>query len=653
MASKNTIYMTPDESKRVQNVVQDLIKKRNDQKGRLRESSDPQTLIQQATSVSLMQDLSQVALGLTSSMEKETMSAYAIGEAYPPCTTKVEDLERMSLSDLRMETHHRGHVLFLRRISPVAELKTLSWAVVQSGSDEAERIEVFLHKTKYGVDTLDLCSEFLVKEPYYTLNNHGEPTIRVDHPSDIAIVSIRDSTEAWRNRQTEKSPLVKAPSLLKEEGNAALQKEDFARAYVSYTAGLRLISEGVKTDETLRRDLHRNRSHVNLALHRYDEAIIDAHSSLIGGDDAAANSLDAKAHYRAGLALYALGTFSAAKESFEKQERLQPGNEYARLYLRKVKARLEEQCKGSYDMQKIVGSLSRSNGRPDIASFDRHVEVRASPGAGRGLFATRKFRQNEIIMCEKAFCVVWSYEREAFSALAVDVREDALIRVFPAGLHKAVVQKLLNNPSLAEKVLDLFGDYTGLGKNLIECDGSPVVDTFQIHDIVQRNAFGPGQQTEHEDATTASTGLWIKASYINHSCVPNAKKDYVGDLMILRAAHPIAEGEEITQSYDESRDHDARTSSLFRTWGFKCRCMLCIAEEADGPAVREKRRELGQKVDVFLKSENAPLAGRVVINKAKRLLHALEDTYDKDRYRDVRRPALFELEEWLRTAKRR
>ncbi|RMJ10335.1 hypothetical protein CDV36_010035 [Fusarium kuroshium] len=644
MSGNNTLFMTPEESCRVQSTVRDRLKKLDEQAGQPWKAVDSYALIQQATSTSLMQDLSAAAFGLGAPKSKETMLAYLVGCPYLPCTTKLQDLKHMEISELKMESHHRGFVLALRRVSPVAELEASSWAVVQGeSSDDMERLELFLHKSKNGRDVLDICSELLVKEPYYTLNNQGERTIRVDHPSDLVVTLFSENPESWRQRHRIAEDRAKAPEKCKEMGNAALKKKDFARAHAYYTQGLH---ESANAPYTLIKDLYRNRSHVNLLLQRFDEARTDATSSLTDGADKA---LDAKAYYRAGLAAYSLGDFDNAKYFFEQHEKLQPDG-HAKFNMQRIKARLQEQSTGTYEMAKIVRSLSGNQGRSDVASFYGNFEVKASPGAGRGVFATRVIELNEIIMCEKAFCVVWSYEPEAFSSLTCDTRDDAEIRVFPSGLHKAVVGQLLNNPSQIEKVLGLFGDYTGLGKKLVEVEGKPVIDTFQVHDIIQRNAFGPGQQTEDEDISNASTGLWIRASYMNHSCIPNAKKDYIGDLMIVRAARRIVVGEEILQSYDESTDYDARTASLHRTWGFRCKCGLCLAEEADGPTIRKMRKEHKDKATSFVQKEKAAGASKMLIDKAKRLRQGINETYDRKRYKGLPRPGLMQIERWLQEA---
>ncbi|KAL4732053.1 hypothetical protein ACLX1H_001060 [Fusarium chlamydosporum] len=650
MAS-NTLFMSPVESARIQSTVRDRRKQLDERKGQPREHKDANVLIEQAISASLMQDLSSAAFGLgTSKKSKETMPAYGIGDPYPPCTKKLDDLESMRLKDLRMETHHKGYFLSLRRVSPVAILEASSWAVVQDlTSDDSERMEIFLHKSQHGHDTLDMAIGIAVKEPYYTLNTQGEATIRVDHPSDLIITGLSENPEAWRLRPKDPSSL-KPPSAetYKQKGNhALLKKRNYAQAHFFYTQGLKALSIA-NPDETLRKDLYRNRSYVNIQLRRFDEAKSDAMSSITGRHDDDLKSLDAKAYNRAGLAAYGQGEFLQAKQFFEKQGQLQPDDQHVKLHIKRVNVRFREATEGIYNMSRIASSLPKAGGRSDAASFDGPTEIKASPGAGRGLFAIRDIRPNETILCEKAFCVAWSYDPETFSALVCDTRENAAIRVFPSGLHKSLVQKLLNNPSQVEKILDLYGDEKGTGEKLIIVDGIPIVDTFQIHDVVQRNAFGPGQQTEDEDVSNASTGLWVRASYMNHSCIPNAKKDFIGDLILVRAIRGIAAGEEITHAYDESTSFDERKAAIMRTWGFECRCPLCLVEEEESADVRQKRRLAEDMASRFVEINNPDCASRIIVRKAKMLRQALNETYDNKVYKGLPRRSLAGIDGWLR-----
>jgi SET domain-containing protein len=216
-----------------------------------------------------------------------------------------------------------------------------------------------------------------------------------------------------------------------------------------------------------------------------------------------------------------------------------------------------------------------------------------------------------------------------------------------------VVRKLLDSPSQIEQVLRLYGDYKGAGTKLQQVDGEPIIDTFQIHDIVQRNAFGPGQQTEDEDISNASTGLWIRASYINHSCIPNSKKDFISDLVVFRATRRIQAGEEITHSYDESSDYELRKTTIRRSWDFECRCQLCVVEEAESEDLRRRRIKAESKANEFAQNNNPVGASGIVVRRAKMLRQALNETYDVKKYKGLPRRGLSVIDEWLQVARSR
>jgi tetratricopeptide (TPR) repeat protein len=662
--------LTLEEAERVRKTFKGRLQKCQELAGQPRVPADPKTSLNQVRTASLLADITATPEpGLKAQNGRpDAMVAFAVGNPYPPCTILLQDLKPMKLSDLRMETHHRGHVLTVRRVAPVVKLVVFSWTVVQEeSSGEMERLEILLHKSKHDQDILESRSIFDIKEPYFTLSDQGEPTLRIDHPSDLVVCmdNLRTDSPYSSTSETNDSGGAAAPAALaaktarecKEEGNAALKQRSLLLAHANYTQGLQLFTRDGAAKEALTCDLFRNRSFVNLVLNRLDEAKADALASLTGLEDRNHKELDSKAYSRAGSAAYNLGEFQEAKSFFEEQQRLTPGDKDAAASLRKTELRLLEQATGVYDFKKIKARLITAHPnhlRVDTASFTSNANVGESPGCGRGLFAAREMNSGEIILCEKAFCVVWGHEDEAMTAMTYDGRDDR-IRVVPAGLCKAIVQKLLNNPSQVDKVMDLYGDYRGLGKDLIIGDSGPVIDAFQVHDIVARNAFGTGPESSgghsrEENASNASTGLWILASYINHSCIPNTKREYLGDLMVLRATRPIGAGEEIVHSYDESSDYDARTAALINTWGFTCTCALCNAEKADSPALRKKRRELESEASALVARDEAVGAKRLSIVKARRLVRSINDTYDDQRYNGLPRMALLRIEKWLTEA---
>lgn len=642
----HTIFMTPEESNRMRKTVQTRLQKCREQKGQPRKPRDRKEAVSEATQAALMADMSgEPDQGMSTSNRDDAMVALAVGVPFEPSTAKLEDLTPMNISELQIETHHRGRVLNVRRAqvrvrlsAPAVPLVAYSWTVVEDDAGEVERLEVYLHKNKGGEDMLEAGPWFKIKEPYFTINEQGEPTIRVHHPSDL----IRMPDEQG-------GKIIRTPQKCKDLGNAALKKKEFWEARDFYTQGLE--SKSKPGEEDISKDIHRNRAHVNLILSRFDEAKADGMAAITGIADEKHKLLDSKAKFRAGSAAYSLGEFHEAQKLFEEALSLSPEDKDAQIYLRNIEARLREQQTGDYNFNKMRLRLSPARSRVDAATFSRRIKTDDSPLGGRGMFATQDLQPGDLILCEKAFRVAWSHEKDAWTAMTFDARDDR-IRAFPAGLSKVVVQKLLNNPSQIPRVTSLYSDWRSdnIGtKTLIGEDG-PVVDTFQIHDLICRNAFGPGpvDPSQNEDARHASTGLWLLAATANHSCLANATKEFIGDMLILRAARPIATGEEITHCYDESSDYDSRREKLEITWGFKCHCPLCEAEVADGEDLRRKRRELEGSVAAFLDREHpSGNSKKMAVMKAEKLAREIRGTYDEERYRDLPRRALGPIQAWL------
>lgn len=641
-----TIHISPKEAERIQTRIKNRRQKCKQSVGQAREPTDKPVLHQHITMLNLTNDMDLMGGG-GGAEKSEGITVIPIEKPYLPSTASLEELTPMKLSELKMETHHKGRKLAVRRKEAVVEQKAHTWTMVEEeGSDDAERLEVVVHKSRGGEDLLDSITAFTIKEPYFTLSDDNEPTLRIDHPSDIVIHHEEVPS-------SEGVSAVDQATKCKEEGNAALKRKDLLEAHAKYTEGLATLTKGGAADDKLARDIHRNRAHVNLQLSRNDEAKTDGIAAVTDIDDARHKDLDSKAYFRAACAAYNLGQWQEAKDLFEKQKGLAPNDKDAATNLDKLATRIHEQKTGEYDFNKIRSGLSKLRPRADAADYDGNTERKESKGHGFGLFATKDIDAGSIILCEKALCIVWSHEADGLTALTVDAR-DSQIRVQPVGLTKAIVTKLAANPSQIEKATSLFGDHEGLGKQLLIKDGNPVIDTFQIHDIVSRNAFGPGETfaTGKQDGRKASTGLWVRSAYINHSCIPNAKKDSVGDLMVFRATRSIKAGEEIFHCYSESIDLKDRAANLKKTWGFDCDCRLCKAEKKDGAQVREKRMELMGQAEALMQRDDVRIAKRVTVGRLDTIIKELNETYNEQRYQGIPRYGVERIQEWIAQAKK-
>ncbi|KAH6614619.1 tetratricopeptide [Chaetomium sp. MPI-SDFR-AT-0129] len=665
----NTVYLTEQEAARIKTTVLDSASKRASLVGDARTPRIAKDAISQATGAALMADMGAMSMGgQAQAPDNSSIPALAVGQPYAPCVVPATELKPMGLADLRMETHHRGFKLVVKRASPVVTGTVRSWAMVQDEKEETERIEVVLHTLRDGKDVLESAKEFVVKEPYFTLTEEGEPTLRIDHPSDLVVVpKEKPPAVPATPEETEKKAVAQ-----KTKGNNALGKNELIAALAHYTAGITLANTLPTPD--LARDIHRNRSHVNLLLQHYDAALSDALAALINpfpdpesdsdttpstpsDSDARTTELDAKSYFRAATAAYHLTSYPLALRYFQHQKALMPTDRGAAINIARSTARVNESQNGTYDFAKIRASFTRMpNPAADAATWKGPTEVRDSaPGKGRGLFATRALTKGEVVVVEKGFAVAWgTNEAAALKAMTCDIRDERM-RVAPVGLERAVVDRAINNPSLVARLMtESFGDWDGGAeagtKRCFATEDGPVVDVFRVHDIIARNAFGVAGR-DGSDAG-GSAGFWPYAALINHSCVPNTQREFVGDLMVIRATKPIAKGVEIVHSYDESGDYAERQEALLTMWGFECTCVLCEAEKGDEEGLREKRGKLAREADELLKgvAQGAGEAGnkRLVMAKARRLVAALEETYDEKRYKGLPRLASQRLQHLLK-----
>jgi hypothetical protein len=76
-------------------------------------------------------------------------------------------------------------------------------------------------------------------------------------------------------------------------------------------------------------------------------------------------------------------------------------------------------------------------------------------------------------------------------------------------------------------------------------------------------------------------GVWPPASYFNHNCAPNTRRQRVGRTWQFVADRAIRAGEQLCISYISAEQVamgcKSRMDSLRKTWGFDCACDLCAS----------------------------------------------------------------------------
>lgn len=134
------------------------------------------------------------------------------------------------------------------------------------------------------------------------------------------------------------------------------------------------------------------------------------------------------------------------------------------------------------------------------------------------------------------------------------------------------------------------------------------------------NMFADGK---HSRAYHTS-GIFTTASYINHSCHCNARRSFIGDMQIVRAARDISAGTEITFPYAirQSSDTYDEMQKILSAWGFRCICITCQAIKEEKKAVVQKRLKIHSDIRSEMDKKNG-----MDIAKFERAINAIESTY--------------------------
>lgn len=145
---------------------------------------------------------------------------------------------------------------------------------------------------------------------------------------------------------------------------------------------------------------------------------------------------------------------------------------------------------------------------------------------------------------------------------------------------------------------------------------------------------GDTLEIENSDTKFLTSGIWLLASRINHSCVSNCRHSFIGDMQIIRDTQDMSAGTELLlsyrapcsfESYEEVQHHLSR-------WGFKCACDLCKSRSKEDKNVLEKRSNIyGEALDL-LKTEVLQFNFDI----ARTLLKKMENTYKRKSTNKVR-----------------
>lgn len=585
-----------------------------------------------------------------------TIATTFIGEAYLPCTKPISSLAPITLHELKLETHHRGRVLIVRTFSIPTRMSAIQSAIEDENKDVNRLALQNLPRTAVTEKVLPSGAIVAIKEPYYKITADGGVMIRVDHPSDFLCLESEDALVPARLRFIPgQNKQHKTSIQLKEDGNTAFKRGDWEMAADYYTKALGLCQDAEKD---LRHTLYRNRASARLHLGHYEWALDDALNSVIPGDASTGDFKlqNVKAFFRAGRAEYEIGNFAQARLYFQRTLELDANHRETLTELERTMKRIVEQEKGEFDLAAMSMSANNNHVRLDHASFVKNTKIAPAGNRGRGLFAPKDLKRGDLIMVEKAFCV--AHENDAGGTLSVMINTNTDRVQF--GTHAQrflmLLDKVAHNPKQASLYLDLFDGGRFTTEEIKFVDGKVVIDAFQVQAIAELNGFGcpavkSGDQVEEELARASgrgSTGIWLHASYSNHSCLPNANRSFIGDMMVIQANQDIKAGGEIFLAYSSAFDVYSERKKHLDFYGFQCDCNLCKLEsKVPANIVKKRARLVGEAKQFISENKQTQVPSTQKVKKAKELVRQLRATYDEKVFSRLPRLDCVQLGLWL------
>jgi tetratricopeptide (TPR) repeat protein len=569
--------------------------------------------------------------------QSQSMHSYGLKQTatveYHPAFPDVELLpeNRVGLNTL---TKHIGCPMsgkfFLgRTISPATQVTGIMTLVEDPTGKKAVSLALYNFsnsdpsKTDFN-DVLPPGTIIALKNPWFKPSASGKVVLRCDNPSHIEILCPKQvqrmipgltwkgemahffglpQEEFW-SREGEEPDRVIGENL-KKLGNKAFVEKRFTDSIRWYNLALEYLSEGCI------KDVMSNRAAALLNLRCYRRALDDT-EKVLEKDAGHAKAIYRKTKSLCGLRRYEEAfNFIAAK--VDKHFKSAPNDS-----LNDLRIKAEKMAKDSLtgrgisyeDLMNLMETPESAECIENVIEYTGPVEIKQVPKIGRGMIATEDIQPGQQVLISKAFGI-HKYKSSPYETkLSMNFGTSSVSLPGHDAVMAQIANKLYFEPESAHEVYSLFaGPPLGHLAEAADKLKDSLVDMKRIDRILVFNAHSCGTKEESIklDITSQNSycgsGLWIKASYMNHSCSEaNCGWTILGDIMIVRAFKVIKKGEEILVSYIDPSETYRRRMEIFRSHELDCDCKLCKLDLADKKNGNETKRnnliENLNKIDV-------------------------------------------------------
>ncbi|XP_065859466.1 methyltransferase FGSG_00040-like [Euphorbia lathyris] len=273
-------------------------------------------------------------------------------------------------------------------------------------------------------------------------------------------------------------------------------------------------------------------------------------------------------------------------------------------YVEKCK-KLEFQSRtGSFDISDWVLNPFREKS-PELAEFIGPIEIKKSEFSGRGLFAIKDIDAGTLLFVNKAIAT----ERCILSG--EDSGQNAKF------MWKNFVDEVVKTTQKCGRIRDWISTLsTGEDEDNLEVpeirlfkpDGEFVInlanqdlDKDRLMNILIVNSLVEASVSSKvlgKNKDLYGFGLWVLASFINHSCTPNSRRLHIGDHILVHVSRDVKSGEEITLPYFDILSSLENRKEILKQRGFNCNCKRCKFEEEMSMKQEMEEIEIGLKMSM-------------------------------------------------------
>ncbi|XP_030513607.2 methyltransferase FGSG_00040 isoform X2 [Rhodamnia argentea] len=370
-----------------------------------------------------------------------------------------------------------------------------------------------------------------------------------------------------------------------ESSSLYSQLIDLCRVHLSSTDGASDPDKFSKLRKSLCLALA-NRADASSKLRSLDEALRDCDEAL------AIESSHFRALVCKGKILLSLSKYSAALECFKSAASLdaQANGNCGTLNacLEKCKMLEYQSRTGNFDLSDWVASGFHRE-IPELAEYIGPVLIKKSEISGRGLFATKNIDVGTVVLVTRAIAIergiVMGEDSGSGENKQLVMWKNFIDRVAGCVSKSRRTRHLISTLSSGEDEEGLeVPDLSIFRAEASERDDYPneKLDMNKILGILDVNSLV-------EDAISAKVmgrnkdyygvGLWFLASFVNHSCCPNARRLHVGNHLMVVTSRDVKAGDELTFPYFDVLQPPKKRREAAAPWGFDCSCKRCEFEE--------------------------------------------------------------------------